>query len=309
VILLAALACPVAAGWSQTPNLRTALAAKLRATEQQVASASARMDELVRQRDAAARALAARSAALQPMLPALQRLSLYPAQILLAAPANPELSIPALLVLRDLARTAQLDAASLRRQQDEVASLAAQIDQQGQQLASLLAAQTTQANLLDRQIQAPRPEAPGSGTSELARQQVLAQPRGQLTAPVAGQVIRAFGDPTDAGPATGLSYATPPNARVVSPCGGKVVFAAPFRSFGLLLIVDCGGGYHFVLSGLSRLDAQIGQMVQAGEPVGIMPAWDPRGPAERASQRPSLYVELRHDGVPVNPAPWLRARG
>ncbi len=133
----------------------------------------------------------------------------------------------------------------------------------------------------------------------------VGEPVGQLTAPVAGSVVRAFGAATEAGPASGLSYQAPPNARVVSPCGGRVVFAGPFRSFGLLMIVDCGGGYHFVLSGLDRLDAQVGQPVQAGEPVGVMPAWDPQS---ADSLHPSLYVELRRDGVPVNPAPFLRAQ-
>jgi len=41
----------------------------------------------------------------------------------------------------------------------------------------------------------------------------------------------------------------------------------------------------------------------AGEPVGVMPNWEPGA----AAQRPALYVELRHDGTPVNPAPWLRS--
>ncbi len=117
--------------------------------------------------------------------------------------------------------------------------------------------------------------------------------------------MRAFGAQTEAGPASGISFVAPPKARVVSPCGGRVVFAGPFRSFGLLMIVDCGGGYHFVLSGLDRLDAQVGQPVQPGEPVGVMPAWNPQGAGET---RPSLYVELRKDGVPINPAPFLRAR-
>jgi septal ring factor EnvC (AmiA/AmiB activator) len=130
-----------------------------------------------------------------------------------------------------------------------------------------------------------------------------AEPKGQLVAPVAGTVARAWGETTEAGPAAGISYSTPPAARVVSPCGGRVVFADSFRSYGLLLIVDCGGGYHAVLAGFERLDTKVGQSVQAGEPVGVMPGWEPGG----TGRRPWLYVELRHDGQPVNPAPWLKA--
>jgi septal ring factor EnvC (AmiA/AmiB activator) len=132
----------------------------------------------------------------------------------------------------------------------------------------------------------------------------LAEPRGEIGAPVAGAVIRAFGAPGDAGPATGISYQAPPAARVVAPCGGRVVFAGPFRSYGLLLILDCGGGYHFVLAGLDRLDVAVGRPVQPGEPVGVMPSWDPRN----LGGRPALYVELRKGGVPINPTPFLRGR-
>jgi septal ring factor EnvC (AmiA/AmiB activator) len=126
----------------------------------------------------------------------------------------------------------------------------------------------------------------------------------QLTAPVSGSVFRSWGDPTDAGPATGISYHTAPSARVVSPCSGRVDFAAPFRSYGELLIVDCGGGYRAVLAGFERLNATVGERVSQGEPVGVMPNWAPG-----SSVRPSLYVELRHGGMPVNPVPWLKAAG
>jgi septal ring factor EnvC (AmiA/AmiB activator) len=126
-----------------------------------------------------------------------------------------------------------------------------------------------------------------------------------LTAPVAGRVVRDFGDHTDAGPANGVSYQAPPSARVVSPCGGKVVFSGPFRSYGLLLIIDCGGGYRFVLAGLDRLDTPVGRQVQAGEPVGVMPNWDPRTPGDR----PTLYMELRRGSQTVDPAPWLKGKG
>lgn len=117
--------------------------------------------------------------------------------------------------------------------------------------------------------------------------------------PVAGQVARGFGAPGDGGPAQGLTLAAGAHARVVSPCGGRVAFAGPFRSYGRLVIVDCGGGEHVVLAGLERLDAQGGQRVLPGEPVGVLPG--------AAAAR--LYMEVRRGGVPVDPRPWLGLRG
>ncbi len=134
---------------------------------------------------------------------------------------------------------------------------------------------------------------------------LTAPARGALRPPVVGTLVRAFGAATDGGPSNGASYQTPPNARVVSPCGGRVVFAAPFRSYGQLLIVDCGGGMHVVLAGMNRLDAAVGDPVQAGEPVGAMPSWEPGG----GSSRPALYLELRRGGQAVNPGPWFGGRG
>jgi septal ring factor EnvC (AmiA/AmiB activator) len=98
-----------------------------------------------------------------------------------------------------------------------------------------------------------------------------------------------------------LTFAASAGARVVAPCGGRVVYSAPFRSYGLLLIVDCGGGYHFVLAGLDRLDAAAGQRLLAGEPVGVL--------ASTGGSGASLYVELRRNGQPVDPRPWFAVRG
>ncbi len=142
------------------------------------------------------------------------------------------------------------------------------------------------------------------------RQEALSRPAGPglagaVTAPVEGSVARGFGQPTDAGPASGISYVAAPGARVVSPCTGRVVFAAPFRSYGQMVIVDCGAGAHVVLSGFDRLDAHAGQPVRAGAPVGVMPGWD----ARNGGSRPMLYLELRRDGQAVDPAPYLRAKG
>ncbi|WP_148360534.1 murein hydrolase activator EnvC family protein, partial [Acidisphaera rubrifaciens] len=96
-----------------------------------------------------------------------------------------------------------------------------------------------------------------------------------------------------------------PAARVLAPCAGRVEFAAPFRSYGLLVILDCGGGYHAVLAGLNRLAVQTGARLAAGEPLGAMADWDPRA----SGPRPRLYLEVRRGDVPIDPGPWLRTRG
>ena len=185
--------------------------------------------------------------------------------------------------LRDV--IAQIEAAQAKAEAEARAEAAA--DARARKTAAAQVARTRVATLA-------APAGPGLGT-----------PKGEIGAPVAGTVIRAFGQQTDAGPASGISYQPAPSARVSAPCSGKVVFSGPFRSYGLLLILDCGGGYHFVLAGLDRLDAHVGGIVRQGEPVGVMPGWDPR----EAGSRPALYVELRRNGSAVNPAPFLRAHG
>ncbi len=59
-------------------------------------------------------------------------------------------------------------------------------------------------------------------------------------------------------------------AQVTSPCDGWIVYAGEFRSYGQLLIMNAGGGYHVLMAGLSQIDVQPGQFVLASEPVGTM---------------------------------------
>lgn len=114
--------------------------------------------------------------------------------------------------------------------------------------------------------------------------------------PVAGRLVRGFNTPGEGGPSRGLTFATSPGARVTAPCGGSVAFAAPFRSYGRMVILDCGQGQHLVLAGMERLDVTGGQRIHAGEPVGVLP---------NAGQ-PTLYVELRRRGEAVDPRPLVR---
>jgi murein hydrolase activator len=114
-------------------------------------------------------------------------------------------------------------------------------------------------------------------------------------------VVGAADPPGDGG--KGASLAALSGAVVVAPFEGQVVYAGAFREYGPTLILRHGGGYHSVLAGLGRLEIGNGQAVLAGEPVGMMPEAAGDAPAGK------LYIELRRDGRPVDPQPWLASPG
>ena len=127
--------------------------------------------------------------------------------------------------------------------------------------------------------------------------------------PVNGTKIRDFGGSDGAGGVEkGISLATRAGAQVTTPCDGWVVYAGPFRSYGQLLILNAGGGYHVLIAGMERISVNIGQFVLTGEPVATMGKTSQVASilATTASQ-PVLYVEFRKDGTPIDPGPWWAA--
>jgi murein hydrolase activator len=139
----------------------------------------------------------------------------------------------------------------------------------------------------------------------LAPAVAFASAKGVLPLPVNGVKIREFGA-TDrlGGSEKGLSIATRAAAQVTAPCDGWVVYAGPFRSYGQLLILNAGGGYHVLLAGMERISVDLGQFVLTGEPVAIMGTGSPATLGAAGSAQPVLYVEFRKDGTPVDPGPW-----
>jgi septal ring factor EnvC (AmiA/AmiB activator) len=133
--------------------------------------------------------------------------------------------------------------------------------------------------------------------------------RGHLPLPVNGMKIRDFGAPARfGGTEKGLSIATRAGAQVTAPCDGWVVYAAPFRNYGQLLILNAGGGYHVVLAGMEGISVSVGQFVLTGEPVAIMGNGSPPVAKQNPSANgPVLYVEFRKDGTPIDPNPWWAA--
>jgi septal ring factor EnvC (AmiA/AmiB activator) len=192
-------------------------------------------------------------------------------------------------------------AQALARQAETLKDLIARIEQ-GLDSKTRAARAAEQKRLNDNRPEMAALRDPG----RLAPAVPFAALRGQLSFPVNGVRIREYGAPDSlGGTEKGLSIATKPGAQVTSPCDGWVVYAAPFRNYGQVLILDAGGGYHVILAGLDRISVGVGQFVLTGEPIAIMgsgsqmAAAGPTGPGHAV-----LYVEFRKDGVPIDPNPW-----
>ncbi len=133
--------------------------------------------------------------------------------------------------------------------------------------------------------------------------------KGTMPLPARGSIRLTFGTKTPEGLSSeGITIHTLPQATVVSPHEGRIVFAGKFRSYGLLLIIAHGQEYHTLLAGMTRLDAEVGQWVLKGEPIGQMAPNLQLADASGAVVGQNLYVELRRMGKPINPLPWIAAR-
>ncbi|MBO7556118.1 MAG: peptidoglycan DD-metalloendopeptidase family protein, partial [Alphaproteobacteria bacterium] len=124
----------------------------------------------------------------------------------------------------------------------------------------------------------------------------FAQAKGRLSKPARGSIAVSYGEETSKGVTSkGISILTRPQAQVISPYDGAVIFAGPFRGYGKLIIIEHGEGYMSLLAGMDSIDCDVGQMLLAGEPVGVMPN----------DADSHLYVELRKDNKPIDPRAWI----
>ena len=120
--------------------------------------------------------------------------------------------------------------------------------------------------------------------------------KGKLSRPARGSIITAYGQETAKGVSSkGIIIKTRAQAQVIAPFDGSVLFAGPFRGYGNLIIIEHGKGYTSLLAGLDSIDCELGQLLLAGEPIGLMPD---DGDAK-------LYMELRKNNHPINPISWF----
>jgi septal ring factor EnvC (AmiA/AmiB activator) len=135
--------------------------------------------------------------------------------------------------------------------------------------------------------------------------------RQKLELPVTGDVLRQYGDADGTGhSAMGMTVASNSGAVVTAPADGLVVFAGAFRSYGQMIILNAGDGYHLVLAGMDEVRTRQGKFVLSGEPIAVM--GNKRVASATAltleTDRPTLYIEFRKDGTPVDSRPWWTAK-
>ncbi len=116
----------------------------------------------------------------------------------------------------------------------------------------------------------------------------------RLKMPVSGKIMRGYGDKDDFGVISeGLTFAASAGSPVIAPQAGRVMFAGAFRGYGKVIILQHEEGYHSFLSGFARLDVDVGQSIDSGEPLGVLPT--------KGQGKAELYFEWRHDSKPVSP--------
>ena len=199
-------------------------------------------------------------------------------------------------------------ALALSRQVDSLQGLVAKMEQESR--AAAKAAQTASLQGAPADLANGKPNVEGlKNASRMAPAIAFASAKGMLSLPVNGVRLRNFGASDGVGGADkGISVATRAGAQVTTPCDGWVVYSGPFRSYGQLLILNAGGGYHVLIAGMERISVNIGQFVVAGEPIAVMGSTSRVASviAANASQ-PVLYIEFRKDGTPIDPGPWWAA--
>ncbi len=327
----------------------TAIAAEVQMLERDLTRAETRIGELGARDLELTGALDQRRERIAPLLGALQRLRRDAPPALAVSPDDAAAAARGAMMIASVAARLEAEAralaadlaelgrtrAALTAERDVARARAAEIDRRTTELAGLIdRRQATVSRLADGVLDADtaiaslearaadmtdlmawleesEPAAPRGSQAEPSDGPVqvggqnasFAAARGRIRWPAAGVVAAAYGETGPDGLAMrGVTLKVREAARITAPADGEIVFAGPFQGYGRLLILKPGEGYFVLIGGLARLDAAVGQHVLAGEPLGV-------GPAAGKSGAATIYIELRRNGAPVDPARWFEPAG
>jgi murein hydrolase activator len=144
----------------------------------------------------------------------------------------------------------------------------------------------------------------------------FAAAKGRLPLPVLGRILRNPGEADATGTRRpGLTLATAPRALVTAPWPATIRYRGPLLDYGNVMILEQGDGYLLVLAGLDVLYGEVGDVIAADAPLGLMGGVEAPSaeflttPADGSGGRETetLYMELRQGAAPVDPMPWFTA--
>ncbi|MDO5659253.1 MAG: peptidase M23 [Paracoccus sp. (in: a-proteobacteria)] len=268
-----------------------------------------------------------------------------PETLMLLHPAGPEATARSGMILSSVAPGIQTEAERLRAGLDEIAQVRSLQESAAGTLAEglgrvqearrLLASAVTDRSTLPTrfsedpaELQALRDNAAsldafaqGIATMEADIGPPLADfegAQGSLRLPVMGAVLRGYNEADAAGVARpGLVIATAPAALVTTPWPATIRYRGPLLDYGNVMVLEPARGYLIVMAGLAQVFGETGDVLAAGEPVGLMGGQEP--PAQEfgvefvvnastgrgADQSETLYLELRQGRSTLDPAEWF----
>lgn len=299
------------------------VAARVQESERRLTATERRLATYERERRAARARLAARQEEVVGLLATLQTLSRRPAALALVQPASaadvahvrmaldaltPELNARTRALRAEVAQ-AEAIVARLAAERGRQAAAQAALEADRAQLARIEVAQRQAGARLSAQAVAEAERSAALAVSARSLRDLVARTTRtafaaapvtmRLLPPVAGELRQEFGSANELGlHAQGVTLAARGGAQVVAPAAGRIAFAGPFRTYGRIVIIEHGGGWLSLMSGLAATTRRAGDIVPEGMPVGRM-----------GGEEAQLYLELREDGIPVDPAPYLAPAG
>lgn len=289
------------------------------------------------------RQLRARETEIGELLGVLQTIETAAPPVLLVHPSGPLGSARSAMMLAEVTPGLAARAEALRRDLQEVQTLhllqqsAAETLEDG--LAGIQAARAELSQAIADRTDLPRrfTEDPvrtailisstetldgfASGLAEIAGDEIadsdadISSRKGQVPLPVQGVLLRRSGEADAAGiRRQGIIVATRPRALVTAPTASTIRYRGPLLDLGNVMILEPQPDTLFVLSGLSEVYGEAGQVIPEGMPVGLMGGatpetgaiLSPSGDGAGSELSETLYIEVREGNRPVDPETWFR---
>lgn len=318
-----------------------ALTQTVRAYEDALAAVRDGLRRMSTRRQALELALAARSDDIARLLATLQTMGDTPSPLLMLHPSGPLGTARAGMMISDLTPALQAEVDQLRADLGQIQSLQQAQDTAlaalGQGLASAQTARTALIAAMEQRTDLPQRfrddparlanllaasqtlEVFATGLQNIAGDPNIAAPdagalKGTLPLPVDGRLLRRFGEPDAAGILRpGWVIATRAGALVTTPVAATIRFQGPFLDYGTVVILEPAPDVLFVLAGLGTALGEVGQIIPAGSPIGIIGGQPPTADAiltdlaiaNAGSRTETLYLEVRDGQSAIDPLEWF----